>query len=140
MTTVQALEADEYKTMNVTGKIMNKKDQIQLVFKNNKQLRKVDCLIADQTASVKVTLCEDAIHAVSCGKTYIFTNLKVRVFDDVKFLNTNPSTTIVETDDMFKDINLVQDVLNDTIAEGRCVGFILKIAKSCIVCNNTSYN
>ena len=136
----EALEADEYKTMNVTGKIMNKKDQIQLVFKNNKQLRKVDCLIADQTASIKVTLCEDAIHAVSSGKTYIFTNLKVRVFDDVKFLNTNPSTTIVETDDMFKDINLVKDVLNDTIAEGRCVGFILKIAKSCIVCNNTLYN
>ena len=52
----EALEADEYKTVNVTGKIMNKKDQIQIVFKNNKQLRKVDCLIADQTASIKVTL------------------------------------------------------------------------------------
>ena len=57
-----------------------------------------------------------------------------------KFLNTNPSTTIVETDDMFKDINLVPDDLNDTIAEGRCVGSILKIAKSCIVCSNTSYD
>ena len=78
--------------------------------------------------------------AVSHGKTYIFTELKVRVFDDVKFLNTNPSTTVVETDDMFKDINLVPDELNDTIAEGRCVGFVLKIAKSCIVCNNTLYD
>ena len=123
----EALEADEYKIVNVTGKIMNKKDQIQLVFKNNKQLRKVDCLIADQTASIKVTLWENAIHAVSSGKTYIFTDLKVRVFDDVKFLDTNPSTTIVETD-MFKDINLIPDELNDTIAEGRFVGFILKIA------------
>ena len=27
---------------------------------------------------------------------------------------------------MFKDKNLVPDELNDTIAEGRCVGFILK--------------
>ena len=45
----------------------------------------------------------------------------MRVFDDVKFLNTNPSTTIVETDDMFKDINLVSDELNDTVAEGRTV-------------------
>ena len=124
----EALEVDEYKTVNVTGKIMNKKDQIQLVFKNSKQLRKVDCLIADQTASIKVTLREDAIDAVSSGKTYIFTEFKVRVFDDVKFLNTNPSTTIVETDDMFKDKNLVPDELNHTIAEGRCVGFILKIA------------
>lgn len=136
----EALEAEEYRTVDVTGKIMNKKDQIQLVFKNNKQLKKVDCLIADQTASIKVTLWEDAIDAVSSGKTYIFTNLKVRVFDDVKFLNTNPSTTIVETDDMFKDINLVPDELNDTIAEGRCVGFFLKITKSCIVCNNTLYD
>ena len=136
----EALEADKYKTVNVTGKIMNKKDQIQLVFKNNKQLRKVDRLIADQTASIKVTLWEDAIHAVSSGKTYIFTDLKVRVFNNVKFLNTNPLTTIVETDDMFKDINLVPDELNDTIAEGRYVGFILKIAKSCIVCNNTLYD
>ena len=87
-----------------------------------------------------MTLWEDAIDAVSSGKTYIFTDLKVRVFNDVKFLNANPSTTIVETDDMFKDINLVPDELNDTIAEGRCVGFILKIAKSCIVCNNTLYD
>lgn len=70
----EALEAEEYKTVDVTGKIMNKKDQIQLVFKNNKQLKKVDCLIADQTASIKVTLWEDAIDAVSSGKTYIFTN------------------------------------------------------------------
>ena len=136
----EALEAYEYMTVDVTGKIMHKKDQIQLVFKNNKQLRKVDHLIADQTASIKVTLWEDAIDAVRSGKTYIFTNLKVRVFDNVKFLNTNPSTTIVETDDMFEDINLVPDELNDTIAEGRCIAFILKIAKSCIVCNNTLYD
>ena len=67
----EALVADEYKTVNVTRKIMNKKDQIQLVFKNNKQLRKVDCLIADKTASIKVTLWEDAIHAVSSGKTHL---------------------------------------------------------------------
>lgn len=71
-----ALEADEYKTVDVTGKLMNKRDQIQLVFKNNKQLRKVDYLIADQTASIKVTLWEDAIDAVRSGKTYIFTDLK----------------------------------------------------------------
>lgn len=113
-----ALEADEYKTVDVTGKLMNKRDQIQLVFKNNKQLRNVDYLIADQTASIKVTLWEDAIDAVRSGKTYTFT----------------------KPDDMFKDINLVPDELNDTIAEGRCVGSILKIAKSCIVCNNTSYD
>lgn len=97
-------------------------------------------MITDQTASIKVTLWEDAIDAVSSGKTYIFTDLKVRVFDDVKFLNTNPSTPIVETDDMVKDINLVPDELNDTITEGCCVGFILKIAKSSIVCNNTLYD
>lgn len=60
LTINEALEADEYKTVDVTGKIMHKKDQIQLVFKNNKQLRKLDCLIADQTASIKVTLWEDA--------------------------------------------------------------------------------
>ena len=42
---------------------------------------------------------------------------------------------------MFKDINLVPEELNDTVAEGHCVGFTLKIAKSCIVCNiNTLYD
>ena len=56
LTINEALEADEYKTVDVTGKIMHKKDQIQLVLKNNKQLGKLDCLIADQTASIKVTL------------------------------------------------------------------------------------
>lgn len=97
---------------------MNEKDQIQLVFKNNKQLRKVDCLVADQTASIKVTLWENAMDAVSSGKTYMMSrsslhaDFKWRVF---KFLNTNPSTTIVKTDDLFEDINLVPDELNDFI-------------------------
>ena len=127
VTISEAFEADEYKTVNVTGKVMSKKYQIQLVFKNKKQLRKVDRLIADQTASIKVTLWEDAIHAISSGKTYIFTDLKVRVFDDVKFLNTNPSTTIVETDDMFKDISLVPDELNDSNA---AILYMMKIPRT----------
>ncbi|PFX25823.1 hypothetical protein AWC38_SpisGene9511 [Stylophora pistillata] len=72
----EALEADEYRIVDVVGKVMNKKYQIQLVFKNNKQLRKVHRLIADQIASIKVTLWEDAIDAITSGKAYIFTNLK----------------------------------------------------------------
>jgi len=92
-----ALEADEYKTVDVAGKIMNKKRSDPTSFQEQQTTQKVDCLIADQTASIKMTLWEDAIDAVRGGKTYIFTNFKVRVFDDVKFLNTNPSTTIVET-------------------------------------------
>lgn len=33
----EALEAEEYKTVDVTEKIMNKKDQIQLALKNREQ-------------------------------------------------------------------------------------------------------
>lgn len=67
----EALEADEYKTVDVT----TGKDQSQLVFKNNKQFRIFDCLIADQAASIKVTLWEDAIDAVSSGEALISSSL-----------------------------------------------------------------
>lgn len=38
---VEALEAEVYKTLDVTGKTMNEKDQIQLVFKNKNNSEKL---------------------------------------------------------------------------------------------------
>ena len=97
-------------------------------------------MIADNTGTIKLILWEHSIEQVECGKTYKFKGLKVRVFNDVKFLNTNQSTIIDTADEEIKDINLSSEDISDSIVEGHRVGFKIKIAKSCIVCNNTLYD
>jgi ssDNA-binding replication factor A large subunit len=51
-----------------------------------------DCIVADETGTIKVVLWEEMIDKIQAGKSYHITNLKVRMFDDEKFVNTNEST------------------------------------------------
>ena len=53
---------------------------------------KSDCLIADETNSVKLVLWEGIIDRINAGKTYHFKQLKLGIFDDVKYLNTSEAT------------------------------------------------
>ncbi|EDO29965.1 predicted protein [Nematostella vectensis] len=61
---------------------------------------KVDAYFEDQTENINIVLWEDAINKVNVGKTYHFKNLRVRIFDDAKFLNTNEFTIIELIEDM----------------------------------------
>ena len=45
------------------------------------------------------------IDKVSTGKSYLFKNITVQTFDDVKYVNTNKATTITEIDDI-QNINI----------------------------------
>ena len=38
---------------------------------------KTECVIADHTNTIALTLWEDLIDAVDCGKTYKFKNVKI---------------------------------------------------------------
>ena len=49
---------------------------------------KTECVIADHTNTIALTLWEDLIDAVDCGKTYKFKNVKIRSFNDIKCLTT----------------------------------------------------
>lgn len=137
MTVSQALSADVYKTVDVVAKVMNKQHNTQLIHKLGKQLMKADCIIADNTESIKLVLWQDLINKVECGKTYLFQDLKVRVFDDAKYLNTNESTVNKLSEQEIQEINLTSDELKDNLIEGQCVGVHFRKEKACVLCNNT---
>ena len=65
----QALDGDVYKTIDVTAKVVNKENNKQPIVCKGKQLMKIECVIADHTNTIALTLREDLIDAVDCGKT-----------------------------------------------------------------------
>ena len=93
----QALDGDVYKTIDVTAKVVNKENKKQPIVSKGKQLMKTECVIADHTDTIALTLWEDLIDAVDCGKTYKFENVKIRSFNDIKYLTTNEGTTTHKT-------------------------------------------
>lgn len=118
------------------AKVIIKPDKKQPILKNSQTRYKMDCIVADESASMKLVLWEDTIEQVHAGKSYHFQNLKVRVFDDEKFVNTNESTTITEIEDIV-NINLRALELNDNLITGQCLGIDMKKTSACIACNNT---
>ncbi|EDO39099.1 predicted protein [Nematostella vectensis] len=81
-------------------------------------------------------LWEDAINKVNVGKTYHFKNLRVRIFYDAKFLNTNEFTIIELIEDM-PDVNFNTPKMQDKILTGRIISALIKRSSSCIVCNES---
>ena len=133
----QALDGDVYKTIDVTAKVVNKENNKQPIVSKGKQLMKTECVIADHTNTITLTLWEDLIDAVDCGKTYKFKNVKIRSFNDIKDLTTNEGTTIHQDQDIH-DINMdCEDIsLSLNISEGKCISAKLKRELSCIACNS----
>ena len=78
-----------------------------------------------------MTLWEDLIDAVDCGKTYKFKNIKIRSFNDIKY----EGTTIHQDQDIY-DINMdFEDIsLSLNISEEKCIAK-LKRELSCIARN-----
>lgn len=120
----------------MTAKVVNKENNKQPIVSKGKQLMKTECVIADHTNTIALTLWEDLIDAVDCRKTYKFKNVKIRSFNDIKYLTTNEGTTIHQDQDIH-DINMdCEDIsLSLNISEGKCISAKLKRELSCIACN-----
>lgn len=92
-TIAQALEKDLYETVDIKAKVLKKQENKQVIAKDGKKAKyKTDCLIADETDSVKMLLWENIIDKVNAGKTNHFKHLKVGIFGDIKYLNTNEAS------------------------------------------------
>ena len=61
----------------MTAKVVNKENNKQPIVSKGKQLMKTECVIADHTNTIALTLWEDLIDAVDCGKTYKFYKLQI---------------------------------------------------------------
>ena len=57
-------------------------------------------MISDDAGTIRLELWEDAIDQVQRGKSYLLKNWKVKIFDDIKYVNTCIDTKV----------SLVQDV------------------------------
>ena len=66
-----------------------------------KTLQKVDVIIADETASIKLVLWENNFTLVE-NKTYAIKDVTVRTFNDSKYLTTTKYSSIIQIDDMEK--------------------------------------
>ena len=109
----------------------------QVIIKYGEKAKyKTDCLIADETNSVKLVLWESIIDKIQAGKTYNFRNLKVSIFDDVKYFNTYELTGPQEIEDLH-NINLTTPKIQDNTIESHCIGVLIEHMASCIVCHMT---
>ena len=96
---------------------------------------KCDCLVAHETGTIKLVLWEEMIDKVHTGKSYHITNLKVRMFDDQKLVNTNESTNVQQIEDIINFDKKTPDVQENLIT-GKILAVDLK-SISCIACNET---
>ncbi len=133
-TVTQVLAADLYETVDIKVKVMIKEEEKQTIIHENQTKYKVDSLVGDETDCIKLVLWENAIDKVRAGKSYHIENCKVRIFDDLKFLNTNEFTKISEIDDIV-NVNLSTPELKSHLITGVCAGVDIKRSDCCISCN-----
>ena len=125
-----------YETIDLKVKIIKKAENKQVVVKNETPRYKADTIVADQTQSIKLILWENIIDKVHAGKCYHIQNLTIRIFDDIKFVNTNEATLVTEIDDI-QNINLATPEIEDNLLIGEYIGVEIKRSSSCIVCNKS---
>ncbi|KXJ13992.1 uncharacterized protein LOC110239470 [Exaiptasia diaphana] len=129
-------ECKIYTTVDIKVKVLTKPDTKQPIMKNKETKYKTDCIVADLTASIKLVLWEECIDKVRVGKSYHMQHLTVRIFEDVKFINTNESTIISEIPDI-GSIDLMSMELNDSVVRGQCISAGVEKSHACIACNST---
>ena len=115
-------------------KVIKKQETKQFIVKNEKTSCKSDCLVADQTDSIKLVLWENHIDGIHTEKSYHIRNLKMWIFDDEKYLNTNESTEYSEIENV-KGINFDAPQIKENLLTGQCVAFQLNHTSCCLICN-----
>ena len=130
----QVLNANPFETVDIKVKILTKSENKQAIVHGERTRYKADCIVADQTNSIKLVLWEEAIDKVNAGKSCHIENCKIRIFDDSKFVNPNEVTKITEISDI-PNVNLATPQLHDYLVTGTCIGTDIRQHYSCIVCS-----
>lgn len=96
ITLEQLPEMALFQKVIVTVKVIKVNDTVQLPEK-----MKQDIIVADQTATARVTLWEDNVGAFNEGRSYILKNFVVRVYQSTKYLSMGgDATEIVPIEDI----------------------------------------
>ena len=130
----QVLDANPYETVDIKVKILTKSENKQAIVHGERTRYKADCIVANETNSVKLVLQEETIDKVNTGKSYHIENCKIKIFDDSKFVNTVEFTKITKINDI-PNVNLTIPQLHDYLVTGTCTGTDVHQHFSCIVCS-----
>ena len=124
----------DYQTIKVDAKVISEGDESSLQVRD-KTLSKVDYIIADKFASIKLVVWEKTIH-VDVNKSYSFTNISVRTFNDVKYLTTTKYTAVKQINNLTETADATSAVQNyGKTVQGRVVALTVANFKTCIFCN-----
>ena len=127
----QVAEISDYQTIKVDAKVISEGDESSLQVRG-KTLSKVDYIIADKFASIKLVVWEKTIH-VDVNKSYSFTNISVRTFNDVKYLTTTKYTAVKQIDNLTETADATSAVQNyGKTVQGRVVALTVANFKTCI--------
>lgn len=88
----------DYTTISLHGKLKTShstKEEVKL--RTGCKLMKLDCVIADHTDVIKITLWDNQISAVEDRKTYKIEKGKVRTFQGEKYVTLNEDSVITLT-------------------------------------------
>ena len=130
----QVAEISDYQTIKIDAKVISKGNESSLQVRG-KTLSKVDYIIADKFASIKLVVWEKTIN-VDVNKSYSFTNISVRTFNDVKYLTTTKYTTVKPIENLTETADTTSTVQNyGKTVQGRVVALTVANFKTCIFCN-----
>ena len=123
----QVLDANPYETVDIKVKISTKSENKQAIVHGERTMYKADCIVANETNSVKLVLCllwEEAIDKVNAEKSYHIENCKIKFFDGSKFVNTNEVTKITQINEI-PNVNLTTPQLHmhDYLVTGTCINW-----------------
>ncbi|XP_062583667.1 uncharacterized protein LOC134245396 [Saccostrea cucullata] len=126
----------QYAKTSLLAKVVNLAEEI--VIENHstqKTLRKKDCMLADNTDTIKLTTWEDHTREIELGKTYVFNNVTVRIWDDVKFITTSVNTCITPEKDFGPLPNIENFDLDDKKETCKITSVSCEQKNSCPLCN-----
>lgn len=135
-TTFPIIDIDDisnYQAINVNAKVLSVGKQSTIRVRG-KTLVKVDVIIADETASIKLVLWENNFTLVE-NNTYAMNDVTVRTFNDSKYLTTTKYSTIIQIDDLKRTAPATAQQYGKTIT-AKTIAVHLTHSQICPFCNN----
>lgn len=125
-------------SVNVKGKI-KKGDTPQTVGK--KSLKMLKCVITDGTVSLPISIWQDEIDVIEDGCVYIFTNVTVKLYNQVKSLSTNFKSNFVKKEndvmqhlDDSSAVAMLSEPTDTTVKVNRFRSVNIDKFKRCVEC------
>ena len=121
--------------IDVKIKVISKNEEKQKLIVRGSTCFTTDAMISDDTGTIRLELWENAIDQVQRGKSYLLENLKVKLFDDMKFVNTSFDTKVSLIEDVHVEITeFSQSMFHENI-EGNIIGVDEARSHCCLLCN-----